>query len=438
MVKQWNQVDSLMVSAGEEVLRRIGDAGYEAYWVGGCVRDEVMGRAVHDMDIATSARPEVVTQLFERCIPTGLQHGTVTVLNHNHAFEVTTFRKETEYEDHRRPTAVEFVDAVLEDLKRRDFTMNAMAMDIEGNLIDPFHGREDIKAGIIRCVGEADERFEEDALRMLRAIRFASVFGFTPVLSTWRALIRNRDKMGYIAIERIRAEFEKILYGPDPLRGLELLRRSRLLEYSKLPLEPVEIQSEMLRKLPLLPTEPAHLRLSLLVQGLGIEAQAVLDLLKRWTFSNREAEGTSSLTRFDQELMDQLHTTPSMSAHELEESLRPSWISLQLTYGKDTAGLWISRMKTLLGSSGTARNSSPISLELLEILEAWHSSIPVHQVRELAVKGNEVLEGSGRPGGPWLGSLMKQLLYAVAAGDVPNNKEALLNEVKRTVNLNET
>ncbi|WP_433946849.1 CCA tRNA nucleotidyltransferase [Paenibacillus sp. SN-8-1] len=437
-MKQWNHVDSLMVSAGEEVLRRIGDAGYEAYWVGGCVRDEVMGRPVHDMDIATSARPEMVTQLFERCIPTGLQHGTVTVLIQKQAFEVTTFRKETEYEDHRRPASVEFVDAVLEDLKRRDFTMNAMAMDLEGQLIDPFHGREDIKAGLIRCVGEADERFEEDALRMFRAIRFASVFGFTPVLSTWRALLRNRDKMGFIAIERIRAEFEKILYGPDPLRGLELLRRSGLLEYSRVPLGPVQIQTELLRKLPLLPAEPVQLRLSLLVQGLGIDTQAVLDLLKRWTFSNREAEGTASLTRFDQELMDQFHAVSSMSAQEREESLRRSWILLQLTYGKDTAGLWISRMKVLLGSSKTDGSSSLISLELLEILEAWHSSIPVHQVRELAVKGNEVLEGISRPGGPWLGSLMKKLLYAVAAGDISNNKEALLNEVKRTVNLNET
>lgn len=438
MAKQWNQVDPLMVSAGEEVLRRIGEAGYEAYWVGGCVRDEVMGRAVHDMDIATSARPEVVTQLFERCIPTGLQHGTVTVLMEKMAFEVTTFRKETEYEDHRRPASVEFVDAVLEDLKRRDFTMNAMAMDLDGHLIDPFHGREDIKAGLIRCVGEADERFEEDALRMLRAIRFASVFGFAPVLSTWRAIIQNRDKMEYIAIERIRAEFEKLLYGPDPLRGLELLRRSRLLEYSKLPIKPAEVYPEMLKCLHLLPAEPVELRLSLLVQGLGIESQSVLGLLKQWTFSNRDAEQAAAIARFDQELMEHLHTLSSVPDQERENIIRPCWISLQLTFGQHTAGLWISRMRILLRSSKTVSGSSLLSAELLDLLEAWHVSIPVHQVRELVVKGNEVLEEARRPGGPWLGVLMKQLLYAVASGDIPNNKEALLNEVKRTVKFIES
>ncbi|RUT36607.1 CCA tRNA nucleotidyltransferase [Paenibacillus zeisoli] len=432
-MKKWNQVDSLMVSAGEEVLRRIGEAGYVAYWVGGCVRDEVMGRPVHDMDIATSARPERVTQLFERCIPTGLQHGTVTVLIQKQAFEVTTFRKETEYEDHRRPASVEFVDAVLEDLKRRDFTMNAMAMDLEGKLIDPFHGREDIKAGVIRCVGKADERFEEDALRMLRAIRFASVFGFTPILSTWRAIIRNRDKMRYIALERIRAEFEKILYGPDPQRGLELLRRSRLLEYSKLPIKAAQVHSELLECLHLLPAEPVELRLSLLVQGLGIESQSILGLLKQWTFSNRDSEQAAAIARFDQELMEHLHTLSSVPDEERENLIRPYWISLQLAFGKYTAGLWISRMRILIKSSKTVNGASLLSAELLDLLEVWYASIPVHQVRELVVKGNEVLEKAGRPGGPWLGVLMKQLLYAVASGAIPNNKEALLNEVKRMV-----
>ncbi|USB35050.1 CCA tRNA nucleotidyltransferase [Paenibacillus sp. YPG26] len=436
-MKQWSQVDARVVSAGEEVLRRLEDAGHKAYWVGGCVRDEVMGRPVHDMDIATSARPEMVIQLFERCIPTGLQHGTVTVLINKQAFEVTTFRKETEYEDHRRPAAVEFVDAVLEDLKRRDFTMNAMAMDIDGNLIDPFCGREDIKAGVIRCVGEADERFEEDALRMVRAIRFASVFGFTPTLSTWRAVIRNRDKMDYIAIERIRAEFEKILYGPDPLRGLELLSRSQLLENSKLPTVQVQTQPDMLRKLPLLPAVPADLRLSLLVQGLGIETESIPGLLKKWTFPNRDAEGTVSLIRFDQEWMEQLRARNSRSAEEIEKSLRPHWVVLELAYGQGTAGLWISRMQTLLESTNRTDHLLPINREQLKILEDWHTAIPVHHVRELKVKGNEVLEESGRPGGPWLGSLMKQLLYSVAAGDVPNTKEDLLNEVKRMVNLSE-
>ncbi|MGN8771916.1 CCA tRNA nucleotidyltransferase, partial [Paenibacillus barengoltzii] len=222
-----------MLAQGERVLRILRDGGHQAFFVGGCVRDELMGRPVHDMDIATSAKPDEVVQLFERTIPTGIQHGTVTVMMEDHAFEVTTFRKESDYADYRRPTSVEFVDAVTEDLRRRDFTMNAIARGLEGELIDPFGGQMDIERRLIRCVGDAEERFTEDALRMMRAVRFASTFGFRPVLSLWKALLAGRDKLGYIATERVRMELEKIVLGPDPLRGLALLERSGLLRYAK-------------------------------------------------------------------------------------------------------------------------------------------------------------------------------------------------------------
>lgn len=225
-----------MAASGEQVLRILETAGFRAYFVGGCVRDELMGRPVHDMDIATSAGPDQVMELFERTAPTGLAHGTVTVLMEGQSFEVTTFRKETGYKDHRRPSEVQFVDGIEEDLQRRDFTMNAIAMDLDGRLVDPYGGRRDIEHGWIRCVGKAEERFEEDALRMLRAIRFASVFGFKPLKSVWRALLAAKGSMAYIAAERIRSELERIVLGPLPQRGLALLARSGLLASAAAPL----------------------------------------------------------------------------------------------------------------------------------------------------------------------------------------------------------
>lgn len=443
-MKIWNQVDPEMLAAGQEVLSRIAEAGYEAYWVGGCVRDEIMGRPVHDMDIATSARPESVMGLFERTIPTGLKHGTVTVLIGKQAFEVTTFRKETDYLDHRHPSSVVFVEAVIEDLQRRDFTMNAMAMNLKGNLTDPFHGREDLETKVIRCVGEADQRFEEDALRMVRAVRFASVFGFRLALSTWRGMIHNRDKLSYIAIERIRTETEKIVAGPDPLRGLELLRRSRLLEYAKLPVDLSRIRVDHLLQIPLLPAEPIHLRLSQLAEGLGIPADEVLEVLKNWTFSNRDAGMAAALVNFDRDWQDKLVQSIVRVPEERNEFLRRGWVAQQLEYGQETAALWIQRAailqditKTSVDSSGKEEEVENLGKMILPLIQEWTDQIPVHHVRELAVTGTQVLEVTGRQGGPWLGAAMKQLLFSVAAGDVSNRTEDLFEEVKRMVSEDE-
>ncbi|WP_068617183.1 CCA tRNA nucleotidyltransferase [Paenibacillus tuaregi] len=444
-MKMWTQVEPAMMSAGVQVLTKLTQAGYEAYWVGGCVRDEIMGRPVHDMDIATSAKPEDVIQLFDRSVPTGLKHGTVTVLIGKQAFEVTTFRKETEYEDHRRPVSVQFVDAIREDLERRDFTMNAMAMDLEGNLTDPFQGRRDIELKVIRCVGDADKRFDEDALRMIRAVRFASVFGFRLVPSTWRAIMRSRDKMGYIATERIRTELEKMLAGPDPIRGLELLRRSRLLEQAKIPADLTHLDEKRLKHLSSLPAEPLWLRLSLLIQALHIPEDEVLDLLKRWTFSNRDASAAAGLVRFDQEWSSIVYHSRHLDTAESIEFMRRSWIALQLAYGKEIAGLWIDRAVVLTQASkadrpdvpGSEQQTNPNMTGDLEQIRRWHTSVPLHQVKELALTGTDVLEAAGRPGGPWLSILMKKLLLAAAVGDVANEHVELIEEVKRMVNEDE-
>lgn len=205
-------------------LDTLRQAGYAAHPVGGCVRDLLLGRTPGDYDLCTSARPEQVMALFERTIPTGIQHGTVTVLTGDGPVEVTTFRREGGYADGRHPDGVAFDVGLTEDLARRDFTINAMALGPEGEVIDPFDGRDDLNAGIIRCVGEPDRRFAEDALRMLRAVRFAAQLGFAIAPETEEAIRRNAGRMARVSGERIKAELEKILLSPHPERAGKLLR----------------------------------------------------------------------------------------------------------------------------------------------------------------------------------------------------------------------
>ena len=203
-----------MLQKARNVLRRLESAGHQAYLVGGCVRDLLRGVTPHDCDITTSARPEEVLALFEGfAIPTGLQHGTVTVREGGEHFEVTTFRADGVYSDHRRPDSVTFSESLQEDLQRRDFTVNAMAMDLRGQLHDLHGGAEDLKKGIIRCVGEPRKRFEEDALRIMRGLRFAAVLGFAIEEETAAAMERCAPLLRHIAAERLREEMEKLLVG---------------------------------------------------------------------------------------------------------------------------------------------------------------------------------------------------------------------------------
>ncbi len=203
------------------VLRTLEQAGHEAYSVGGCVRDILMGKAPHDWDVTTSALPEETMALFDHfAIPTGLQHGTVTVRSGGTACEVTTFRTDGDYPDHRHPAAVTFTRSLREDLARRDLTVNAMAMDVRGTLHDPFGGQADIHRRILRCVGEPERRFQEDALRILRTLRFSATLGFAIEDDTHRALRTQCGDLRYVAAERVREELTKLLCGADVLRVL--------------------------------------------------------------------------------------------------------------------------------------------------------------------------------------------------------------------------
>lgn len=199
------------------ILDILNANGYEAYVVGGCVRDSILGRIPDDWDITTSAKPEEVKAVFHRTVDTGLQHGTVTVLSGGEGFEVTTYRVDGEYEDGRHPREVTYTASLEEDLKRRDFTINAMAYHPESGLVDLFGGMEDLQRKLIRCVGVAADRFTEDALRILRAVRFSAQLGFTLEEETRRALRFLAPNLVHVSAERIQVELVKLLVSPHPM-----------------------------------------------------------------------------------------------------------------------------------------------------------------------------------------------------------------------------
>lgn len=204
--------------AVEEIISQINDAGYEAYIVGGCVRDTLLQKEPNDWDITTSATPVQVKAIFKRTIDTGIQHGTVTVMKRGQGYEVTTYRIDGAYEDARHPKEVIFTPDLKEDLKRRDFTINAMAYHPDSGLVDPFDGRKDLEAHVIRCVGDPRERFSEDALRMMRAVRFAAQLDYRIEEHTWAAMKELAPSIEKISAERIQTEMVKLLLSDHPER----------------------------------------------------------------------------------------------------------------------------------------------------------------------------------------------------------------------------
>lgn len=213
------------------VLLRLESHGFRAYLVGGCVRDCIMGRRPNDWDICTNALPNEVTSVFHNSRPTGLKHGTVTVIEHGSSVEITTFRTDGAYLDHRRPENVHFISSLAADLERRDFTINSIALPLSGIIFDPFGGAADIEKRLIRCVGDPDKRFSEDTLRMFRAVRFSATLGFDIEEQTMAAIRKNAHLAKSLAAERICTEVEKTLLSKKPQKIEELIRCELLSEY---------------------------------------------------------------------------------------------------------------------------------------------------------------------------------------------------------------
>ena len=268
------------------ILETIEAAGFEAYFVGGSVRDTLLGKPIHDVDIATSAYPEEVKALFERTVDTGIEHGTVMILDHGQGYETTTFRTESTYTDFRRPDEVTFVRSLAEDLKRRDFTVNAFALTKDGEIIDMFDGLSDMENHVLRAVGEAEERFHEDALRMMRAVRFAAQLDFKIEAATLQAIKDNAPLLANIAIERTNVEFTKLLQGKAARYGLLEMIATNLHQYMP-GLEVVDIDLIGYAEL-LADAQPQNdvAAWTLLVFELGLTPEDAVVFLKKWKQSN--------------------------------------------------------------------------------------------------------------------------------------------------------
>lgn len=414
-----------MGAAGAMLLKRLEEAGFAAYFVGGCVRDSLLGRPVKDIDIATSALPEQVMELFPNAVPTGIVHGTVTVPLSGWNYEVTTFRAESEYSDGRRPDSVSFIDDIRADLMRRDFTVNAMALDARGGLVDPFGGRSDLAAKRLRAVGNPAERFAEDALRMLRLVRFAAEYGFVPEEATWHEAKLGAPKLAAVAMERVCGELERMISGAGPHRALCLLRDSGLLRWTKTRLRlPVTLG---------LGDDPATDPLGSLPDITGDAARWALWFI-RMELDGEEAERTCRALRmsaaFTGEVRRLLGLHRSLRGAP-EESARKTWILSAVRYGTVSAESWLQLAKAVreYPDCGWLKPYADNGLQ-------WLREMPVRSNRELDVNGNDLLALAGvRKGGPWLSSVLDKLTAEAASGELPNAREALLARARQLIAL---
>jgi tRNA nucleotidyltransferase (CCA-adding enzyme) len=375
-----------------EVVETLSRAGHQAFLVGGCVRDVLRQTAPKDFDVATSARPEAVQQLFRRVIPTGLEHGTVTVVLQKAHVEVTTFRAEADYLDGRRPSKVEFHTDIEADLSRRDFTINAMAFDpVTRRLVDPFGGAADLSAGLIRCVRSAMERFLEDGLRPMRAVRFATVLGFSIEAATEAAIGQTLHVFRKVATERVNQEFTKMLLSPRVATGLELARRTGLLA-EFLP-EAVGADFEAVSRA----RGELTLRLAVLLARCA-DPNAVLLRLK---FPNKTAADAAHLVTHQ--------TLPGPEASDAE--LR-RW----LARARLDAAVAVLELVDALGAGQAA---------LRERIEAQVAARPPLTTKALALNGAEVMAALGVGPSPLIGRATAYLLDRVLDEPALNTKADL-------------
>ncbi|MFD1549190.1 CCA tRNA nucleotidyltransferase [Levilactobacillus fuyuanensis] len=377
------------------VLQTIEQAGYEAYFVGGSVRDTILGKTIHDVDIATSAYPDEIKHLFKRTVDTGIEHGTVMILDHGTGYETTTFRSESTYTDFRRPDQVTFVRSLAEDLKRRDFTINALAMRENGEVIDLFDGLTDLENKQIRAVGDAQERFHEDALRMMRAVRFASQLDFTIVPDTLAAITAHAQLLTKIAVERTQVELLKLLQGKTPQRGLTDLMATGLWQYCP-DFAPHETALKELTTQLVHGASSETAAWTLLVTKFGLEAAAVTPFMKHWKTANQT--------------INAVQTTSKTAALLLQGTLN-AWQLYQC--GADLMPI-ANEVAVILGAP-----------DRLASLTAQLAALPIQHKKELAITGKDLMQAGIQPG-PQLGAILGDLEYGVVTGAVANTHDALV------------
>ena len=396
-----------MDEGAAELLDTLHRAGYAAYVVGGCVRDSLLGLTPHDWDLCTSALPQQGMELFgeEKCIPTGLQHGTVTVKQGGGLYEITTFRTEGTYTDGRHPDEVHFVPDVREDLARRDFTINAMAYNAKEGLVDPFGGQADLQSGILRAVGVPHQRFTEDALRILRLYRFAARFGFSIDPPTAQAAQELCAHLDCVSVERIEEELAKLLSAPAPAAYLD----KKILGVVLPELSPEALAAAK----PVVDACPAGeqalpVRLAALLLSLGEDGTR--RTLRRLRCSNACIEETAVLVR---------------------EAVSGVPVSLNI-YARRLLGKYNLCTVQRLAALGTALQPerSADFAALSELAEQLDADGVCCRVSQLAVNGRDLM-AAGVPAGPGIRKVLEALLDGVIREEYPNERQALLAAVQQ-------
>ena len=398
------------------LLDTLHAAGYAAYAVGGGVRDSLLGRTAHDWDLCTSALPQQVMELFgaEQCIPTGLQHGTVTIKYGGRLYETTTFRTEGSYTDGRHPDAVQFVPDVREDLARRDFTINAMAYNEAEGLVDPFGGQKDLQNGLLRAVGEPQQRFTEDALRILRLYRFAARFGFALDAATARAARQLAPHLDCISAERIQEELAKLLIAPQPGAYLEPAVLAVVLPE----LTPAALDAAK----PVVDACPAGeknlpVRWAALLGALG--ETDTRRVLKRLRCSNACIEETAVLVR----------ETAGEGVCEEKASAHPGDIHIRQLLGR--YGLCTVERLCALCAALHPQNAPDCALAAQRARQLEADGVCC-RVSQLAVNGRDLM-AAGIPAGPALRRVLEALLDGVIRAEYPNEKTALLAAAQKII-----
>jgi tRNA nucleotidyltransferase (CCA-adding enzyme) len=392
----------LVPQAAGEIIEQLNAHGFEAYVVGGCVRDSLLMRTPEDWDITTSANPEQVKAIFPRTVDTGIQHGTVTVLADKVGYEVTTYRIDGEYEDGRHPKSVEFTRNLTEDLRRRDFTINAMAYSDRDGLVDIFEGQKDLQQGIIRCVGNAQDRFTEDALRILRAIRFSAQLGFDIEEETKKAITVIAPNMLKVSRERIQVELTKLLVSNHPEKIVEVYE-SRIAPYICEPFNQALKTFSGLDGIKLLPANK-HMRWAgLLRHQLPEVSVSILRELK-----------------LDNETISQVKTLVSLWNQEIPAK-KPA---IRKVMSKLTPELF---SDLLLFQTIFSEKSY---LDTLKMVEGYAEEIirdgDCIRLKDMAVTGKELIE-AGRKPGPKIGKVLDILFEEVIKNPEHNQKDYLMN-----------
>lgn len=430
----------------EKILRVLENQGFEAFIVGGCVRDSILGRRPDDWDITTSARPEQVKALFRRTVDTGLKHGTVTVLMDKESYEVTTYRIDGEYEDGRHPKEVAFTASLEEDLKRRDFTINAMAYHPDRGLVDLFHGMDDIRAEIIRCVGNPLERFGEDALRILRAVRFSAQLGFSIEAETKTGIEELAPNLKLVSAERIQTELVKLLVSPHPdyfLTAYETgITRQFLPEFDacmetgqNTPHHCLSVGLHTLQSL--LNIRPDKvLRLTMLLHDIGKPAVKKTDengrdhfkmhgpagekmasaILRRLKFDNDTISKVCRLIRWHDDRPAPDMCSVRRAVNRIGEDIFPLYLEVQRA--------------DMLAQSTYKREEKAARLE--GVNECYRKILEEGQcvsLKSMAVKGRDLIAAGYAPG-PELGEILDRLLEHVLEHPEDNEKDRLLALLK--------